>query len=340
MKRGLYILAGLLLAAVLAFLYDYVRFINTPVELGDESVRLEVVPGATLRSVATELQQRQILSRPLYWRIHARLTGQANRIKLGEYALPNGITPARLLEQLVSGVTVQYRLTLLEGWTYAQIVEAIKAHPQIKQTLSDEDYAAIMDTLGHAGMNPEGWFYPDTYSFPKGTTDAQFLRRAYHTMKTYLDEAWATRDAGVVLKTPYEALILASIVEKETGAPEERSMIAAVFLSRLKKGMRLQTDPTVIYGMGERYRGNIRKSDLLKDTPYNTYTRAGLPPTPIASPGGDAIDAVLHPADTRALYFVARGGGRHHFSETYEEHRRAVIKYLLGGNERRYQGRP
>jgi UPF0755 protein len=263
---------------------------------------------------------------------------KAHRIKSGEYRLEPGLTPTGLLDLLVAGKTIQYSLTLVEGWNFKQVMGAIAEHPELVQTLDSEPPEAIMAALGAPGMHPEGWFYPDTYLFPSGTTDLQFLRRTYETMQRRLAAEWEARSQGLPLESPYEALILASIVEKETGAPDERGLIAAVFLRRLERGMRLQTDPTVIYGMGERYQGNIRKSDLLRDTPYNTYTRKGLPPTPIAMPGGDSIHAVLHPAESEALYFVATGDGRHHFSQTYEEHRQAVIDYQLGGKASRYKG--
>ncbi|HDP89617.1 MAG TPA: endolytic transglycosylase MltG, partial [Thioalkalivibrio sp.] len=216
--------------------------------------------------------------------------------------------------------------------------DALAAHPHVVHTDAIGDPDTLMSELGQPGMHPEGWFYPDTYHFPKGTTDVEFLRRANAIMRERLAAEWAEREEGLPLETPYEALILASIVEKESAVASERPMIAAVFVSRLRKGMRLQTDPTVIYGMGESFDGNIRKSDLRRDTPYNTYTRGGLPPTPIALPSGESIHAVMHPAKTDALYFVSRGDGSHHFSATYEEHREAVIRYLLGGKADRYQG--
>ncbi len=336
--RWLKVLALLLLIPPAVLAVDYLRFLRQPIELGAQSLRYEIPAGATLRAVAGDLHAQGLLSRPLYWRILARVENKAGKLKVGEYELEDGLTPGELLDRFVAGKTVQYSLTIPEGWSFRQMMEVIATHPQIKTTLSQEDYPNIMAKLGDAGMHPEGWFYPDTYFFPRNTSDREFLRRAYDIMKQRLEEEWAERDEGLPFKTPYEALIMASIVEKETGVADERPMIAAVFISRLKKGMRLQTDPTVIYGMGERYKGNIRKSDLKYDTPYNTYTRAGLPPTPIAMPSGDAIHAVMHPADTKALYFVASGGGRHYFSETYEEHRQAVIKYLLGGNPARYKG--
>jgi UPF0755 protein len=212
---------------------------------------------------------------------------------------------------------------------------AVAHHPQIRHTLDRTD--DVMALLGEPGVNPEGWFFPDTYHFPRGTTDIEFLRRSHDMMKERLHAIWKTRDVGLPLKTPYQALILASIVEKETALPEERFIIAAVLLSRLKKDMRLQTDPTVVYGLGDRYNGDIGTRDLQFDTPYNTYTRKGLPPTPIAIPSRTALEAVVQPAHSKALYFVAIKGGGHHFSSTYEGHRKAVIKYQLGGKTGRYK---
>lgn len=339
MKGGRWtVVALLLLGLAVAQAVDIALFLRAPVVVGEEGQRFEIRPGSSLRAVADELHARGLLERPFYWRLLARLTDQAGRVKVGEYDLPPGITPIALLDLFVSGKTVQYGLTLLEGWNFRQVRAAVEAHPQLVQTLAGVDDAEVMALLGAPGRHPEGWFYPDTYHFPKGTTDLDFLRRAYTIMQATLEREWAARSEGLPLKTPYEALVLASIVEKETGVPDERPLIAAVFVGRLQKGMRLQTDPTVIYGMGERYDGNIRKSDLLRDTPYNTYTRAGLPPTPIAMPSGAAIHAALHPAESDALYFVATGDGGHHFSATYEAHREAVIKYQLGGNASRYKG--
>ncbi|MEZ5447557.1 MAG: endolytic transglycosylase MltG [Thiolinea sp.] len=272
---------------------------------------------------------------------HTRLHQQTAHIKAGEYELEKGMTPVQVLERFTSGKTVQYQISLVEGRTAREYFTVVSQHPDLEHTLSAEDYETIMDKLGApAGTAPEGWFFPDTYHFPRGTSDLQVLQRSYDTMKKQLEAAWAKREPNPHLQTPYEALILASIVEKETGVPDERPLIAQVFLNRLDKGMLLQTDPTVIYGMGDRYDGNIRKRDLRTDTPYNTYTRKGLPPTPIANPGLAAIEAVLHPQDSDMLYFVATGlgDGRHFFSRNYAEHRRAVIRYQLNGDKSRYQG--
>jgi UPF0755 protein len=224
---------------------------------------------------------------------------------------------------------VQHALTIIEGWTFKQLMAAVRRHQALTQTLAGVEEQEVMSRLGLEAMHPEGWFYPDTYHFPKGTTDAEFLRRAHQRMTTFLQTAWEKRDKDLPLDSPYQALILASIIEKETGVPSERSKIAGVFIRRLRKGMRLQTDPTVIYGMGERYDGNIRRRDLVTDTPYNTYVHKGLTPTPIAMPSGMAIEAALHPEDGTALYFVATGDGGHHFSNTLEAHNEAVRKYQL-----------
>lgn len=295
----------------------------------------EIKPGISFKRVAASLHEQGILSRPIYWRFMAFRQGKASKIKAGQYRLRSRIVPAQLLDLFVNGKTVLFRLTLLEGWTYAQVMAAVRSHPQILCTLPPD--SDVMSMLGLKEMHPEGWFYPSTYHFPKGTTDLAFLKRAYRLMRTRLEIEWASKASNLPLKSPYEALILASIVEKETADPAERPLIAAVFLSRLNKGMRLQTDPTVIYGLGNSYNGNLSYQNLRRDTPYNTYLHRGLTPTPIALPSAAALHAVLNPAPTKALYFVAKGDGSHHFSETYKEHRKAVIKYQLGGNAHRYR---
>lgn len=339
MKRRLTKIAAgiaLIVASVAYGLWsDYRQFVEAPLAIPPDGIVYEIPAGASLRTVANGLAAQGVIEHPRYLEWLARHGETATRIQAGEYRLEPGLTPVSLLALLGSGRTVQYGLTIPEGWTFRQMMAAVGDHAHLVQTIDPADHGTIMTRLGEPDAHPEGWFYPDTWHFPKGTTDLDFLRRAHERMKAVLEREWAGRNPGLPLKTPYEALILASIVEKETAVPEERPLIAAVFASRMKKGMRLQTDPTVIYGI-EAFDGNLRRRDLEADTPYNTYTRAGLPPTPIALPGGDAIHAVLHPAETKALYFVARGDGSHHFSETYEEHRRAVIRYQLGGNGNRY----
>jgi UPF0755 protein len=335
MKRIFKLLGWLLATACVTggFLlwYQYNTFLQTPVTVTAENGIFEVKPGSNIRQVADQLQAKGIVEYGLLFFIHARISDQAHKLKAGEYKLETGMKPDDVLKKLISGQTLQYPLGIIEGKTFKDIIASIRNHPYLQQTLSDEDYPNIMQKLGaSAGMQAEGWFLPDTYNFPRKTTDLEFLQRSYKAMQTYLQKAWEGREANPYIKTPYEALILASIVEKETGLPEERPLIARVFLNRLERGMMLQTDPTVIYGMGDKYDGNIRKTDLQTDTPYNTYTRTGLPPTPIATPGKAAIDAVMHPAQGNVLYFVATApGAASQFSATLEEHNRAVQQYLL-----------
>ncbi|WP_175628346.1 endolytic transglycosylase MltG [Thioalkalivibrio denitrificans] len=336
MKWLLLVVVSLAVGAASYLAVDYTRFLDRPVALEDAQI-YEVPAGASVRRVARELSEAGLLEHPLYWEFYARVEADSTNIRAGEYRLDPGLTPRSLLALFVSGRTVQYSLTIPEGWTFAQLMAAVRGHPHLVQTLDPEEDREIMARLGRPGEHPEGWFYPDTYLFPRNTTDLQFLERAHRRMVGVLDAAWADRQPDLPLETPYEALILASIVEKETGVPEERDLVAAVFTTRLKRGMRLQTDPTVIYG-AQITDGRLRSRDLRTDGPYNTYTRTGLPPTPIALPGGDAIRAALNPADTEVLFFVSRGDGSHQFSTTYREHREAVIRYQLGGDASRYPG--
>ena len=331
-KRILISLVVIMLIAGAAgyFVYtDYRAFLETPLDIPDTGLPLEVPPATSLRDIARRLQRDGALDSGLYLQIYARLEGSARRIKAGEYRITPDTTPPQLMQQLVSGKVRQYPLTIVEGWTFRQMMEAVRNHPEIQQTLKGLSDADIMARLGHPDENPEGRFFPDTYHFPRGTTDVVFLKRAYDTMARHLDEAWGQRAPDLPLKTPYQALILASIIEKETGLPEERPAIAGVFIRRLRKGMRLQTDPTVIYGLGENFDGNLRRRDLRQDMPYNTYVHGGLPPTPIALPGEGSLAAAVNPAPGDALYFVATGDGGHVFSNTLQEHNRAVRKYQL-----------
>lgn len=313
--------------------YDINQYLDEPMPI-QQNQNYELKPGSNFVRVVNELKQTGIITQSRYLRWYGRLTGKARQIKAGEYIIPAGMTARQLVDMLISGKVRQYALTLVEGWNFRQVMDAVHNHPALEHTLTGMSDEAIMERLGHSGEHPEGRFLPDTYHFPKNLSDVAFLRRAYDAMASVLAQEWETRAVGLPLETSYEALILASIVEKETGLASERRAIAGVFVRRLEKRMRLQTDPTVIYGMGERYKGNIRKSDLQEDTPYNTYRRAGLPPTPIAMPGRDAIHATLHPDDSKNIYFVARGDGSHHFSTTLEEHNNAVIKYQLKGRKR------
>ncbi|NKC13417.1 MAG: endolytic transglycosylase MltG [Gammaproteobacteria bacterium] len=288
-----------------------------------------VPSGTRFSDLVRDWQQRGFISNPYALRWYGRISKDAQHIKAGEYTIEEDDTPLSLLRSLVKGRTVQHAITLVEGWTFKQIRAAIAQEAKLSQTLVGLDEVQIMARLGAGGQHPEGRFFPDTYYFTRGQKDIDVLQRAHAAMRLYLAAAWPTRATGLPYDSPYDALIMASIVEKETGAAQEREAIAGVLVRRLKKNMLLQTDPTVIYGMGERYAGNIRKKDLREDTPYNTYVHKGLPPTPIANPGAAAIDAALNPTSGSALYFVAKGDGTgtHVFSDTYAQHRRAVEAY-------------
>ncbi len=310
---------------------DYRAFENTSLQLPDSGAVLVLPPGGSVASLADELVQKGYLREGWAWYLRwlAWSSDRAGRLKAGEYRLEPGTRPGALLDLLVSGKVIQYALTVIEGWTFRQMLEAVRGHEAIRRTLDGLDDAGIMARLGHPGEHPEGRFYPDTYRFPRGTTDADFLARAYRRMQSVIDEAWSGRAGELPYASPYQALVLASIVEKESGTASERDQVAGVFVRRLRKGMKLQADPTVIYGLGAEFDGNLRRRDLETDTPYNTYTRTGLPPTPICLPGGGALRAALAPADGAALYFVAKGDGTHHFSPTLEEHQRAVARFQL-----------
>ncbi|WP_455234034.1 endolytic transglycosylase MltG [Thiogranum longum] len=309
------------------FIMDLQAFRQNPLSVPEQGITIVVEPGSTLKSIAARLEQQQLLEKPAYLVLLGRYRRLDSRIKAGEFHLETGTTPEQLLEQLSSGKVIQHQLTLIEGDTFKEMMQRVRQDPVMVQTLESTDPDTVMAAIGFPGLHPEGRFLPETYHFPRGTSDVEFLSRAYLDMETFLRNSWAERDKDLPLKTPYEALILASIVEKETGVPSERARIAGVFVRRLKKGMKLQTDPTVIYGMGDNFDGDIRFRDLRTDTPYNTYTRFGLPPTPIAMPGKDAILAALHPAPGSELYFVSKGDGSHHFSSTLAEHNRAVDQF-------------
>lgn len=283
--------------------------------------------GSSLKGMARDMQQAGLLEQDWAFVWLARLSGKSGQLKAGKYALKQPVTPLELLDILDKGLVVQGQVSVIEGWTFRQLRAALDASPDVAHdTLSLSD-AEILRRIGATEDHPEGLFFPDTYNFSSGSSDLTIFKSAYQAMQRNLGEAWAGRDADLPLQTPYQALILASIVEKETGTPGDRAMIAGVFVNRLRMGMLLQTDPTVIYGMGEQFDGNLRKRDLLADTAYNTYTRGGLPPTPIALPGMAALLATLHPAKTDALYFVARGDGSSQFSASLAEHNRAVGRY-------------
>jgi UPF0755 protein len=305
-------------------------WLHEPIAALTQAVVFEVPEGASLTATATALEGKGLLARRGAWVRHASRQGLATRIQAGEYELQPGTTPAGLLEQFAAGRVRLHSLTIPEGWTFRQALAAVQSHPAVKVELARLAPDALARRIGLAERHPEGLFFPDTYHFPRGTADGEILLQAHARMANALATAWAGRAQGLPLRTPYEALILASLVEKETGAPDERGLIAGVFVNRLRKGMRLQTDPTVIYGLGEAFDGNLRRKDLLADTPYNTYTRAGLPPTPIALPGRAALEAAVRPAATEALYFVATGigDGRHFFATSLVAHNANVQRHL------------
>lgn len=329
----LFKLAGVLIIVFSAvfgwFGYDYQNFRQTPLSVSAEGATVVIAPGRSLRGIAQDLAAAGFTDSPLYFELLARSSDTAGRLQAGEYRIVRGMTPVDLLQLLASGKVVQHALTIVEGWTFGQLMAAVRAHEVLVHTLGDARPSEIMAVLQRDGEHPEGRFLPDTYHFPRGTSDKDVLARAYAAMDKTLQREWGARAPDLPFRSPYEALTLASIVEKETAVPAERPRIAGVFVRRLKANMLLQTDPTVIYGLGAAFDGNLRSRDLRADTPYNTYVRTGLPPTPIALPGVDAIRAVLHPADGDELYFVSRGDGSHHFSATLEEHARAVRKYQL-----------
>ena len=305
------------------------RAMERPLHAGNEPFVYTVRSGATIGRIARDLEAAGLLESALRLELQARWSGAASRIKAGEYAFEPDLTPIGLLDRLVAGTVVQHPFTIVEGWTFRDLRRRIAESGTLVHTLDGLSREEVMSRLGLEGLHPEGRFFPDTYHFPRGATDAQLLRRAFDAMANYLESAWARRAADLPLSSPDDMLVLASIVEKETGAAEERARIAGVFVSRLRRNMRLETDPTVIYGLGDAFDGNLRKADLRRDTPYNTYMRKGLPPTPIAIPSAAAIDAVVAPLEDGSLYFVAKGDGRHVFSTNYDDHRQAVRRYQL-----------
>lgn len=327
MRRLLYGLLLLMVAAPVGLAGWMYLFVQQEISVAEDSQELVLEHGLSLRSIADRLVTEQVLQEPWRFVLLVRVMGRERDIKAGNYELKRGMTVNDLFLTLTQGSSIQRSITFIEGWTFQQMREALNRHEDIRHlsvAMTDQE---IMQHIGAKENHPEGLFFPDSYFFTRSSSDIDILKRAYHTMQRRLQQAWEGRSAGLPYQTPYEALILASLIEKETGRGEERPLIARVFLNRLQLNMRLQTDPTVIYGMGERFDGNLRRHDLTQDTPYNTYTRGGLPPTPIAMPGMAAIHAALHPADGNALYFVSRGDGSHVFSATLDEHNRAVNQY-------------
>ncbi|GLQ87006.1 endolytic transglycosylase MltG [Dyella flagellata] len=327
------LLAVLLLVFVAAagwFWLSFTRFAVTPLRVNATGESVDIGRGTSFKDIVHQLRSQGLTtSAPLYWRVLAEKMRVAGRLHAGEYALTPGITPTDLLNAMAQGRVMQRDVTIVDGWTFRDVLQALAKADRLKHETAVLDDAAIMRRIGAPDEKPEGRFLPETYAYVKGDSDLDVLRRAHEAMSKTLAALWAQRDPSVPFATPYDALILASIVEKETGRADERPRVAGVFIRRLQKNMLLQADPTVIYGMGSSYAGSIHKSDLITDTPYNTYTRTGLPPTPIAMPGKPAIEAVLHPAAGNELYFVARGNGTHIFASTLEEQNRNVACYQL-----------
>lgn len=304
-------------------------FATTPLHLEQKPYEFTIRHGSSLRTVARQFADEKLIVEPWSFVLLVRLLGRANEIKAGNYLVEKDPTPYRLFLMITRGDVSQSQVTFIEGWTFRQVRKALEDNPAVRHDTLGLSDTELLSRIAAREPHPEGLFFPDTYNFGSGMSDIAILKRAYRIMQTRLEEAWQARMSGLPYTTPYEALIMASIVEKETGQASERPMIASVFVNRMRIGMRLQTDPTVIYGLGAGFDGNLRKRDLLDDTPYNTYTRGGLPPTPIAMPGWESIQAALHPAKSSALYFVAKGNGTHQFSASLAEHNRAVSRYQL-----------
>lgn len=329
MRRFLLKLLLLMVACLMLLVGWMVYFARMPLTLPETPYELVLNQGSSLRSIAHQLVKEDVLDEPWSFILLVRGHGMASDIKAGNYELQPDMTVYDLFVMITRGSTAQRSITFIEGWTFRQMRDALNRHEDVKHLTMPMTDQEIMTRIGAREQVPEGLFFPDSYFFDRGMSDLDILERAYITMQRKLNEAWQGRSSKLPYRTPYEVLVMASIIEKETGQGHERPMIASVFLNRLKLGMRLQTDPTVIYGMGERFDGNLRKKDLLADTPHNTYTRYGLPPTPIAMPGMASIEAALHPASSKALYFVGKGDGTHIFSADLAEHNRAVRRYQL-----------
>lgn len=343
MKRIAIALGAIFCVALIATVLVVQRsnhFMATPMTVADGGLPFEVSPGSSFAAVSRDLVAADAIESDFWFRLYVRWQDRGGSIQAGDYLIEAGTTPGELLEQFTEGAVRLYAFTLVEGWNYREVLAALHANETIVATMSNEDWPALLEQLGASVQYPEGLFLPETYRFPRNTTDKEVLRQAYTLMQDVLAQEWQARAATTPVATPYEALVLASIVEKETARADERPRIAGVFARRLEKRMRLQTDPTVIYGIGPAFNGNLTRRDLKTDTPYNTYTRHGLPPTPIAMPGRAAINAVLNPGTGDAIYFVATGlgDGSHQFSVTKAEHDAAVAAYLKRLRQRRRTG--
>jgi UPF0755 protein len=321
-------IAAALAAAIIGL--QFRSFLVSPLAVPADGALFDITPGSAFAQVSNDLAAADIKERADYFRWYARISGKAGAVQAGEYHIEAGTTPLQLLDKFTGGEVRLYSFTIVEGWTYRELLAALEASDNVAATIEFEDWLFLLETLNAEYDHPEGLFLPETYRFPKGTTDVEILRQAFGFMQSALAEEWDARDVGLPFSTPYEALILASIIEKETALASERPRIAGVFARRMQKRMRLQTDPTVIYGIGVEFNGNLTRRDMRTDTPYNTYTRSGLPPTPIALPGKAAINAAVHPAEGDEIYFVATGlgDGSHKFSVTKEQHDAAFQEYI------------
>jgi UPF0755 protein len=320
------LIATILVLSFGVWLYLYAK---TPLNLSPQAQEISIKPKSSLKGIANQLVEQQVISNALPFIILARVLGKEPYLQAGDYTLNKNVSPYQLMLSLNHGKSTQGSIIFIEGKTFKHMRAKLARNDAVKNTIKDLTDTEIMRLVGNGEKHAEGLFFPDTFYFDRNTADTVILKRAYDSMQVKLKTAWDNRASNLPYKNSYEALIMASIIEKETGKASERPMVSGVFLNRLRIGMRLQTDPTVIYGMGNNFDGNIRRKDLTADTPYNTYTRDGLPPTPIAMPGLAAIEAALHPEKTKALYFVGKGDGSHAFSNSLQEHNRAVAKYQL-----------
>jgi UPF0755 protein len=329
MMKKLRLLLWIAIIGCLGLTAWMVYYAKAPLNIRPDAQEITIKPNSSLRSIAKQLVAQGVLKAEWPFVLLAKVLNKAPYLQAGDYTLNKNVNPYQLLLSLNHGKSTQGGITFIEGKTFKQMRQRLAKNDAIKHTIKNLSDAEVMQLVGRGEPHAEGLFFPETFYFDRGTLDTVILKRAYEIMQSKLEKAWQTRASNLPYKSGYEALIMASIIEKETGKASEREMIAGVFINRLRIGMRLQTDPTIIYGMGDDYKGNIRRKDLMKDTPYNTYTRSGLPPTPIAMPGLASIEAALHPADTKALYFVGKGDGSHAFSNNLADHNRAVVKYQL-----------
>lgn len=318
--------------------FGYYRYkLSDPITIDGKGEIIEILPGQSFNAVVRQLVVQDLIEHDWVIKLYGRLSGLSGKIKAGEYQLEGSITIPQLVEIFVEGRSIQYSITFVEGWTFKEMLGEIARHDKLKKVLENKTPEQLIKMFSDSYQHPEGLFFPDTYSYHKSDTDLSILQRSFSRMKKVLEEEWGQRAKELPISTPYEALVLASIVEKETGEASEREQIAGVFIRRLQRGMRLQTDPTVIYGLGDQYNGNITKAHLKQYTPYNTYRINGLPPTPIALAGREAIHAALNPDSGNSLYFVAKGDGSHHFSKTLQEHVNAVNRYQVYQRSKKYR---